>query len=143
MGKKHRVEDESALYVTCHAITRYVQRILGTNIEGVFASSAAQAHAHCAAIGRTLADVRAEIFTPGMKLAVTMRLPTADNGTFIATIDPASGRILTILETRTRGTHRARILSSRELMQKKKARIRKEKRRPVGIAPTEFSDEGE
>lgn len=143
MRRKRRVEDESAAFVTSRAVTRYVQLILGQTVEGVFDSPAAQALAHCDAVGRALRDVRAEIYTAGVKLAVSMRLPLVDNGSFTAVIDPVTGRILTINLPRSRKHRRARLLSDRELMRKRKATIRKDKRRPKVIAPTNLRDEGQ
>lgn len=118
------------LRVSYHAVTRYVQRILKITVSGDFPDEKTRARHHCRAAGVSIRDVRKMIWTPGIALASSMRLPNASNGTFSVAIDPIKGVILTVMEPWARDLSRLKLLSERELSRKAKKKIRQEKRKP-------------
>jgi|GEM_PF-2546525 len=132
---------DPALAVTNHAVTRYVQRILHTTLEGSFECKREEARAHCRAVGLTIRKVRKLIWTPGLALAVRLGLPNVDNGQFMAVIDPSSGAVLTVLKPRSKHHGRLKLLSEREFAKKAQRGRRKEKRRPTAAGLKVHLDE--
>jgi len=132
---------DPSLAVTNHAVTRYVQRILHTTIEGPFESKRLEARAHSHAVGLTIRKVRKLIWTPGLALAVRLGLPSVDNGQFAAVIDPPSGAVLTILQTRPKHYGRLKLLSEHEFSRKSQRDHRKAKRRPTAAGLKAHLDE--
>jgi hypothetical protein len=122
---------DPALAITNHAVTRYVQRILHTKLDGPFECARDEARAHCRAVGLTIRKVRQIIWTPGLALAVRMGLPSVDNGHFLALIETASGAVVTIFPPRPKEYGRLKLLSEREFARKAQRVRRKEKRRPT------------
>ncbi|KQV27866.1 hypothetical protein ASC97_05755 [Rhizobium sp. Root1203] len=137
------IRDDPLLAVTNHAITRYVQRILHTKLDGEFSSKKEEARAHCHAAGFTIRQVRNLIWTPGLALAVRLGLPSVDNGQFIAMIDPINGAVKTILPPRTKTHGRLRLLSEREFAKRQNRDQRKAKRRPTAAGlKAQLDEEG-
>lgn len=128
------------LRVSYHAVTRYVQRILKVILSGDYPDEKTRARHHCRAAGTSIRDVRKMIWTPGIALASSMRLPNASNGKFSVAIDPITGVILTVLEPRARENGRLKLLSEREMGRKVKKKIRQEKRKPKAKPPKLFAD---
>lgn len=135
------VDPDPALAVTNHAVTRYVQQILRTTVEGPFSCNRDEARAHCHAVGRTIRDVRSLIWTPGVAMAVKMRVPSVDNGKFTALMDPVSGAVRTILPPRQKSHGRIKLLSDREFARKCHRDQRKAKRRPTAAGLKAQSNE--
>lgn len=117
--------------VTFHAVTRYVQRILGVEVENTSAmSSEREAAAHCEAAGLTIETVRRAIMQPAVALASAMGLTHVCTRDFWASL-AASGAVTTIYEPYRRETRRSKILSSREMKRNVQRLDRKMKRRPA------------
>jgi hypothetical protein len=123
------------LAVTNHAVTRYVQRILGKVIDQDIPNKRDEARAHCALVGLSISEVRERIWTPGVAMAVKMGLPVVDNGKFSARINPVKRTVVTILPPRNKHHGRLRLLSERELQQRGQRIRRKEKHRPKAAMP--------
>lgn len=136
-------DQDPALVITNHAITRYVQRILGHTVPGPFATTRDEARAHCIAAGLTIREARQQIWTPGLAAAVAMKVGQVDTGRLLAIIDQTSQTVRTILPPRTRNGQRFRPLSDREMAAACKRRRRRMKRKPVGLSPRDLNNENE
>lgn len=125
--------------VSFHAITRYVQRILGVVVEvdvGVVAPELferVRAERHCAAIGRTVADLRREIMVPAVAVASAIGASFVNTKRFRAKIAPENGVVVTVTEPRKVSKRRQRQGSKREHQQRTRELNRRQKRRPNGL----------
>lgn len=116
-----RSEKDLAGLVTFHAVTRYVQRILGVVVDlggsnlqaNSLLKSEQVADLHCQAAGLTIGQVRELIMTPAVALAAAMKLSMASTREFQALLAP-SGAVLTILEPRRRSEKPVRIMGRAE-----------------------------
>jgi hypothetical protein len=106
---------EMLLRISYHAVCRYVERVLGILVEGEWESERAKAQCFAAAAGRTIEEVRDEILTPGIALAIRMGVSSVSNGHFEAKISQPRGVISTIQRPRGKSDRRLRLLSEREL----------------------------
>lgn len=118
--------DELAGLVTYHAVTRYVQRVLGVEVEGHDKHPRREAERHCHAIGRTVDDIRREIMSPCVALACAMGVSEVRTRGFIAKLAD-NGAVLTIMVPPPRA--RMQVLSDRELRRKMQ---RNSRRAPKG-----------
>lgn len=91
----------------------------------------------------SIADVRELIWSPGIALAVQMRLPSVSNGVFHALISPDTGVITTISPARKRDRSKLKLLSERELIRKGRKNSRRLKRRPTSVGLQNISNREE
>ncbi|AAL49630.1 unknown [Sinorhizobium phage PBC5] len=129
----------SSILVSYHAVTRYVQRILGVSVSGAWGTEKERALAHVEAANTTIDEVRDTIWTPGIAWAVSQGFPHICNGQFLAAVSLPNGVITTICEPYHRETHRMRVPSDREMRVRRKQLNRRFKRRP---SATEVSAPG-
>lgn len=101
--------------VTYHAVTRYVQRILGVSIpmeKGT--TEIIRAAVHCKCAKTTIDDVRRLVMIPTVAVAIENKFAAIDTKNFTAVIDPEQQIIVTILEPQTyKQRHGRRKASSR------------------------------
>ncbi|MCA1490114.1 hypothetical protein I6F11_04170 [Ensifer sp. NBAIM29] len=114
-----------------HAVTRYVQRILGVTVAGNWQTEKERAQAHAEEVCSTIDELRALIWTPGVEWAVSRGFPNVCNGQFLAAVSQPAGVITTICEPYHREQHRMRVLSDRELRSKRTQLQRRLNRRPA------------
>lgn len=129
--------------VSYHAVTRYVQRILHISLLDDWPDEKTCARDHAFAAGMSIADVRELIWSPGIALAVQMRLPSVSNGVFHALISPDTGVITTISPARKRDRSKLKLLSERELIRKGRKNSRRLKRRPTSVGLQNISNREE
>lgn len=99
--------------ITLHAVTRYVQRILLVSVEGTEeVHETERARLHCRALGRSIADVRAEIMSPALAAAIGMGVNQVFTRRFWAAIQ--EGKVTTISQPRKRDTEKLKLTSDAE-----------------------------
>ncbi|MBJ6722420.1 hypothetical protein I2750_19660 [Bacillus sp. PR5] len=87
--------------VTYHAITRYVQRILGITVPGTrHLPEIERASQHCKCARTSFDEVRRSIMIPTVAVAVANKFAAIDTRNFTAVIDTDQQIIVTILEPR-------------------------------------------
>ncbi|WP_331373796.1 hypothetical protein [Sinorhizobium chiapasense] len=122
----------SPVRVTYHAVTRYVQRIIGLSVPGTWQTEKAGAEAHAAAAGMTIDEVRALIWTRGVELSVRCGFTRVANQHFLAQISQPAGVVTTVCAPHTRENQsRMKVYTERELKQRHKRMTRRLKRRPA------------
>ena len=88
--------------VTYHAVTRYVQRILGVTVpmeKGT--TEIIRAAVHCKRAKTTIDDVRRIILIPTVAVAIENKFAAIDTKNFTAVFDPEQQIVVTILEPQT------------------------------------------
>lgn len=127
------VEDLAPL-VSFHAVTRYVQRVLGVEVvigadewpadthRGVY-----EARRHADTVGLTIDAVRRMILTPAVAVAAAMKMSSVSTREFQAVLQ--DGVVVTINAPRG-PTKRLRVLSRREGKQHAQRHHRQARRRP-------------
>ncbi|EHK57656.1 hypothetical protein [Allomesorhizobium alhagi] len=104
---------EHAHRVSYHAVTRYVQRILGVEIACDDAMNPrAVAKAHCAAAGTTMEKVRADILTPAVLAAALAGLTNVNTPRMRLVIH--AGIVATICSPRRKSNHRMQVRTDKE-----------------------------
>lgn len=115
-------------FVSYHAVTRYVQRLLGVELPADEIAvieraampsrrSSAVASAHCAAVGLTVEQVQALIMVPAVAVASASGITRVSTSEFVARLSP-EGVVVTVTEVQ-------------EPHQRMKQRGRKEMRRDL------------
>lgn len=98
MKPPRRSIDCYLVFVTYHAVTRYVQRILGVGeITAGCKSPEGTAVEHCKAVGMTLEDVRRAILIPKVTFAIENRFSGIDTKKFTALISPIDATVVSIV----------------------------------------------
>ncbi|MRN43446.1 MULTISPECIES: hypothetical protein [unclassified Brucella] len=93
--------DELLHRVTYHAITRYVQRVMGVSVPGTkHMPEIERASLHCKCARTTFDEVRRSIMIPTVAVAVANKFAAIDTRNFTAVIDTDQQIIVTILEPR-------------------------------------------
>ncbi|MBD9539947.1 hypothetical protein IB276_10840 [Ensifer sp. ENS04] len=105
--------------VSYHAVTRYVQRVLGVIVDGAWETEKERAQAHADEVCSTIESIRELIWSPAVAWAVGQGFPNIGNGQFHAAVSQPAGVITTICEPYRRETHRLRVLSDREMRVKR------------------------
>lgn len=124
--------EPSPVRVSYHAVTRYVQRIIGLSVIGSWPTEKAAAEAHAAAAGMSIDGVRALIWTRGVEMSVRCGFTRVANQHFLAQISQPSGVVTTICAPHAREhSARMKVYSERELKQRHKRMTRRLKRRPA------------
>lgn len=101
-AKPNPGRDNSGLVkVSYHAVTRYLQRIVGVVVDGPFAASLEEATAHCDAAGLTLEQVRSLIWTPDVAAAARAGFQSLRTLEFHARLSD-TGVVMTITELKPR-----------------------------------------
>lgn len=101
MSQDHSAPEIERLLVrvSYHAVTRYVQRVMGVVVEGLPAgtSNKNEALAHCAAVNLNMKEVRRRIMTNHVALMLLSGFSRASTDEFTAEIDSRNQVIRTIL----------------------------------------------
>lgn len=91
--------DEILHRVTYHAVTRYVQRVIGITVPlNERLPEAERAHIHCRCAKTTVDDVRRAILIPTVAIAIENKFAAIDTRHFTAVIDPDQQIVVTILD---------------------------------------------
>ena len=122
--------------VSYHAVSRYCERILGIVLAPVEGGPRDCAEAHARAAGMSIDDVRAPIWTPGIRFAIGFGVSTVSNRNFAVAISQPSGVITTVLPPFAHHEHRLRVLTEREFRRKARCTERCNKRRPSPAGAT-------
>lgn len=133
-----RSDQELAELVSYHAVTRYVQRILGVVVTIAAEEWPAdtrhrgryEAGRHAAAVGKKVDDIKRLILVPAVSLASTLGMTHVATKDFQAKLGK-NGVVITIYHPRTHATHRVRVLSRSEKKAHSNKLHRKMKRRPA------------
>ncbi|QND60363.1 hypothetical protein [Mesorhizobium huakuii] len=112
--------DADLHHVSYHAVTRYVQRILGVEVTldptrtppGSKWESVRTAIAHCEAAGTNLNAVRRQILTPAVLTAIAFKARSFSVGCI--TVQMANGVIVTISPRSRRSTLGMKIMTRKE-----------------------------
>ncbi|WP_159953171.1 hypothetical protein [Rhizobium sp. 18065] len=118
--------------VSFHAVTRFVQRILGVTVEGDFVSNKVQAQHHCDAAGLTIEKVRLMIWTPAVEMAARSGFPSVGTSMFRATFN-GDGVVVTIREPSRKEHRKLKLMSDTEMKaraHRKYRRVRKMQKQP-------------
>jgi hypothetical protein len=103
--------------VSYHAVTRYVQRMLGIFVDVPEDTPSKKiALQHCAAAGTTIAEVRAVLIPPAVLYAIVAGFKGFRYGGIEYTVT-STGIIATIYPTRDRPVQRMKMLTEREQRQ--------------------------
>lgn len=116
--------------VSYHAVSRYIERILGIDAPPVEGTPRECAEAHARAAGKTIEEVRNLIWTPGIRLASRFGVHSACNGDFAVAISQPNGVITTVLPPFERLDHRLVVLTEKEFRRKARRTERCKSRRP-------------
>lgn len=116
--------------VSFHAVTRYVQQILGVVCDED-PSAQADAENHCAAAGLTVSQVRWLILTPGVRLAIGWGIPQVKTGGMTVYIAQPRGIVTTVSLSLPPPQRRLIILSDRETRRMAHAYSRRQRHRPT------------
>jgi len=119
--------------VTYHAVTRYIQRILGVVVSTpAGASHKAIALAHCDAVSKTMDDIKTIILCPAVITACLAGMTTVSTRSFRVIVTPATGVVVTVAEPHGRRVPRRKLqLKSRREHHKITNELnRRQKRRP-------------
>lgn len=116
--------------VSFHAVTRYVQRIMGVIVPLAEAplSSEEIAEAHCLSAGTSIAAVRALIWVPAVQVASASRFSQVQTKEFRALLQ--NGVVATISEPKTIRRRRFKDQSRRENRRIMRKADRRRKRKP-------------
>ncbi|MRX32826.1 hypothetical protein [Aminobacter sp. MDW-2] len=117
--------------VSFHAVTRYVQRVLGIFVPASDPPKEppAVAFQHCTAAGTTIEAVRDLILVPSVVAASLSGLSQAFARDFRAQLDPKTGVVMTIMERPPTATHKLRVRSKKEARSLAKQMGRRQRRR--------------
>lgn len=96
MPPASKLDDREPPIVTWHAVTRYVQRVLGIVVEWAAPPLRPSeiAEAHCLTAGASIDDIRRRILTPTVAAAIKLGLPFINAGDFSAVL--RDGRVITV-----------------------------------------------
>lgn len=84
--------------VTYHAVTRYVQRVLGIELPMLdHEPEPIRAELYCSYANLTIDDVRRAILIPTVAIAIENRFAAIDTRRFTAVLDPEKQIVVTIL----------------------------------------------
>ncbi|CAN7307193.1 hypothetical protein LJR231_001586 [Phyllobacterium sp. LjRoot231] len=124
---------EHKFRVTFHAVTRYIQRIMGVVVktpEGMSFKLVAQAH--CDAVSMSMDDIKAIILCPAVIAACMVGMTGVSTRDFRVAITPLTGVVVTVAEPKRNRFKRRKLLvkTRREIKQESKEHIRRVKRRP-------------
>lgn len=122
--------------VSYHAVSRYCERILGIDAPTSAGTPRDCAEAHARAAGMTIAEVRALIWTPGIRFASRFGVEIASNGHFAVAISQPTGVITTVLPPFAHHEQRLRVLTEKEFRRKARCTERRQKRRPSPTGAT-------
>lgn len=139
MDKPPIAPPEHKFRVTYHAVTRYVQRIVGVAIDTPEGSTPRHiATAHCDAINMSIDDVKAIILCPAVIAACLTGMTTVTTRSFRVVVTPLTGVVVTISEPRKNRVKRKKlkIRSRREQKKDQKELIRRDNSRPSRRLPT-------
>jgi len=123
--------------ITYHAVTRYVQRIIGAPpVAGPFADAMEEAEAHCDAVGKSVEDVRRMILVPVVVAAIVAGAHTARTAAFTAILGfskPGDRKtVVTVYHPQDQSHHGHKIYSSRTEGRRASAqRARRNRKRPA------------
>jgi hypothetical protein len=94
-------DNDALVNVSYHAVTRYLQRIVGVAVDGHFSASREEAAAHCDAAGLTLEQVRSLIWTPDVAAGARAGFQSLRTPEFHAQLS-VTGVVMTITELKPR-----------------------------------------
>ena len=128
--RQQRNEDDIQLHdVTYHAVTRYVQRVVGHELDES-GSPLECAERHAAAIGMSIDDIRRIVLCPEVRAAISLGVSRAKTAHFAVRITK-DGVVVTVLPLQEKPCRRKLKIPSRNESRKQiLAYQRKKKRSP-------------
>lgn len=93
--------------VSAHAVTRYVQRVLGVNVDDLDAlTNYVVAVLHSDAAGMTVDQVKGLILIPPVRLGLQLGAVAVRTSRFVAALQPQQRLVLTVLPPRSERPYR-------------------------------------